>query len=205
MAGLNVLNGISAETAGTALNELQANILLLPTYIAPINTGEWKRQQEKREANNDTTSQKPGAETSHEKVSYRRLRQHNNCTTWPSHPRAPATEAGHVEESFFTKCYRCLMHQAQPCQGLHICFQHFSSARKQRKQKKNIMFENCTISDLSKENKEPLQMSDGSNLFLKEYCTRSINFPFLLNWGDIFCSERGSYGLVQSCSKMGRA
>lgn len=62
-----------------------------------------------------------------------------------------------------------------------------------------------TISDLSKENKGPLQMSDGNNLFLKEYCNITINFPFLLNYGDIFCSERGSYGLVQNCSKMGLA
>lgn len=67
------------------------------------------------------------------------------------------------------------------------------------------MYENFTITDLSKENKGPLQMSDGSNLFLKEYCNITINFPFLLNWGDIFCSGSDSYGLVQSCSKMGLA
>lgn len=53
-----------------------ASILLLPTYIALINTREWKRQQEKRDADNDTTPQKPGAETSHERVSYRPLPQH---------------------------------------------------------------------------------------------------------------------------------
>lgn len=48
------------------------------------------------------------------------------------------------------------------------------------------MYENCTISDLSKENKGPLQMSDGSNLFLKEYRNITDNFPFLLKWGGYF-------------------
>lgn len=116
--------GISAKTAGTAFKKLQANILvlpntlLLPTYIALINTGEWKRRQEKRDANNDKTPQKPGAESSHEIVRHAPL----HCTTWPLHPRAPTTEAGHGEELFSSKHYRWLMHQAQPLQGLHICF-----------------------------------------------------------------------------------
>lgn len=63
------------------------------------------------------------------------------------------------------------------------------------------MHENCTISDLSKENKGPLQTSDGSNLFLKEYCNITINFPFHFNQEHIFCSETDSYGkAVAKCS-----
>lgn len=58
---------------------------------------------------------------------------------------------------------------------------------------------------LSKENKGPLQMSDGSNLFLKEYCNIIISFSFHPNWGHIFCSERDCYDLVQNCSEMGLA
>lgn len=58
---------------------------------------------------------------------------------------------------------------------------------------------------LSKENKGPWQMSDGSNLFLKEYCNITINFSFHPNWGHIFCSERDAYGLVQNCSELALA
>lgn len=74
--------------AGTALKKLQANILLLPTYIALINTREWKRQQEKRDANNNKTPEKPGAESSHETASYRPLHQHTAQMTFtPMHSR----------------------------------------------------------------------------------------------------------------------
>lgn len=141
--------GISAKTAGTALQKLQANILLLPTYIALIDTREWKRQQEKRcqQWHNPTEGR------SWDLTWERQLQTSSpaRCTTWPSHPHGPATEAGHVEEPFSSKCYRCLMHQAQPCQGLHVYFEHFSNTRKQ---KKNIMYENWDHYQWSQQGKQ---------------------------------------------------
>lgn len=88
----------------------------------------------------------------------------------------------------------------------HVQVSALSRMRKQRiKELEKSSVWKLYYCDLSKENKGPLQMSDGSNLCLKEYCNVTINFSFHPNWGPVFHSERDSHGSVQSCSKMGPA
>lgn len=192
------------KTAGTALKKLQANILLQPTYIALINTGEWKRHQEKRDASNDTTPQKPGAESSHRIVSYRPLHQHTEQHDLYTHmllqlswawgraillqtlqmPHAPSTVSSKVS-TFVSST---------------------SLVQENRENRRKKLYMKTALSVISaRKTKDHYRCQMGVISFSRKYCNITINFPFLLNWGDIFCSESDSYGLVQSCSKIGLA
>lgn len=64
------------QDSGHSLQETAGQHIAAAHIHSPDKHGREEKVKEKRDANNDKTSQKPGAESSHETVSYRPLHQH---------------------------------------------------------------------------------------------------------------------------------